>query len=367
MNLGEKINLLQNEGQWDLSSEPLLSKNAAGDIVYSTSGSGLRLFKTLMDNSCTLDCSYCQNSTHCRKPHISYTPEELAKVFTYFQLNGMVDSLFLSSAVCVNADETMEKMIEAVRIIRERYRFRGYIHMKVLPGASKDAIGQASQYADRLSINIEAPNQNRLDELTSVKDFSNDLLKRQQWIRDFKPKAGQSTQMIVGAGSETDLEIFKTAEWEYGNMSLQRVYYSGFTPIKGTPLEDREKTPEDRERRLYCVDYMMRNYGIDLNEFKPIFEEGNLHRGDPKIHLALKQLDKPVDVNQAEFEELIRVPGIGPISAYRILASRGMKEIKSRSHLNSLGVVVKRAEPFVKINGRIQKKMTEYLKDETVH
>jgi predicted DNA-binding helix-hairpin-helix protein len=363
MNIVEKIATLGESGRWDLCSGPSqVMRNAVGDIVSVSAGcSSMRLFKTLMSNHCSMDCKYCQNSTQVHKPVVSYAPVELARVFMHFYVNNMADGLFLSSAVCGDADLTSGKMLEGVRLLREKCRFKGYIHFKILPGTSGELVKQAAQYADRLSVNIEAPNKSRLSELSSVKDFNSDLLKRQAWIKTLSPKAGQTTQMVVGAGGETDLEVLSMTDWQYKEMQVERVYYSGFAPIKGTPLENKDKTPKEREHRLYCVDFMLRNYGIPLSEFKDVMIGGNLPKGDPKVFLATRYFDRPVDVNEAGYSELVRIPGIGPKTAGSILAMQECNmKITRRKELKSLGVALKRAEPFMKINGRRQSRIIDY-------
>ncbi|MFH1125654.1 MAG: radical SAM protein [Candidatus Altiarchaeota archaeon] len=362
MDLLEKACMLGEAGRWDLCSGPSLTRNVTGDIVHSKTESGCcTLFKTLLSNKCSLDCKYCQNSTHRKQQAVSYEPEELAKVFMHLHTSSGVHGLFISSAIAGDPDDTTQKMLEAVKLVRERYRFKGYVHFKILPGTSRELIRQAAFYADRLSINIEAPSRSRLDELSDIKDFHFDIIRRQRWIREVAPRMGQSTQMVVGAGDETDFEILDMAAWEYETMGLERVYYSGFTPIEGTPLESRVKTPDEREHRLYCVDYMMRKYGLMLEEFKDIMIDGNLPKGDPKMHIALRHFKKPVDLNHADYEDLIRIPGIGPISACRILHLKNNKvEIRRRRQLVDIGVSLKRAEPFIKIDGKSQKRIGEY-------
>jgi putative DNA modification/repair radical SAM protein len=369
MNTLEKVKTLSAAGKWDVcasSASPRKTQGgdrigdvAAGGICHSFTEGGrcISLFKTLMTNDCSFDCRYCQNSVHCKKHAAEYEPQELAKVFMHLYLGNYVEGLFLSSAVAKDPDTTTQKMLDAVKALRTQHRFQGYVHFKVLPGTDKDLIKQASELSDRLSINIEAPSSGRMSEISGVKNFDTDIIARQKWIRDMKIPSGQTTQMVVGTSDETDREILEAADWEYEDMNLRRVYYSAFTPIEKTPLEKKGKTPLEREHRLYCVDFMMRKYGIGYPEFKGIFVEGNLPPGDPKVHLARQTLDRPVDVNAATYDELLRVPGIGPQSAQRILGLQKAGGIKSRSQLHSIGVVLKRAEPFIKVNGRVQTRL----------
>jgi len=375
MSLLEKIRVLGDAGKWDTCASSASPRQAVGDdrignvaaggICHSFTENGrcVSLFKTLMANSCSYDCKYCQNSAYCGKKSYVYEPEELAKVFMHLYLGNYVEGLFLSSAITGDPDTSMQRMLDAVKIVREQYKFQGYVHFKVLPGANKDLVKQAGEYADRLSVNIEASGKARLAEVTSIKDYHGDIIQRQKWIREQATPAGQTTQLVVGGSDETDLEILKTADWEYGNMGLRRVYYSAFTPVPGTPMASRSKAPLEREHQLYQVDFMMRKYGIALCEFRDIFDDGNLPQGDPKMHLARQYFDQPVDVNAASYEELIRVPGIGPQSAFRLMQlQKNNMAIDRRSQLHSMGVVLKRAEPFLKINGRVQKTLGDYVR-----
>lgn len=364
----DKAAALGRAGEWDLCSSVSMSLSQNGVIpgtVYRSFSDGgpFPVFKTLMTNSCIFDCRYCENSM-CRAKRFSYEPKELADVFNKFSSSGQVNGLFLSSGISPDADTAMEKMINAVGLIRNE-GFKGYVHLKILPGASKDLIKQASEVATRLSINIEAPSGARLSELSS-KDFDKDIIKRQGWIKQAKPAAGQTTQMVIGAGDETDLEILETADWEYGQLGLRRVYYSPFKPVKGTPLGAHERTPDSRVNRLYSVDFMMRRYGIPLKEFSQVMEDGNLPLGDPKVHLALERFDEPVDLSSAGLEDLIRIPGIGPATALRILALQDQSlGLTRRRHLRSIGVALRRAEPFVKTAGTSQKRLSDYGKKRT--
>lgn len=366
MNTLEKVRILGAAGKWDVCASSASTRRmpsgdrigdvAAGGICHSFTDGGrcVSLFKTLLTNDCSFDCKYCSNSTHCRKTAAEYEPQELAKVFMHLYLGNYVEGLFLSSAVAGDPDTTTEKMLDTVRILRQQHMFQGYIHFKVLPGTNRDLIVQAAEHADRLSINLEAPNRGRMAELSDVKDYNVDILRRQEWIKEADIPSGQTTQMVVGSSDETDKEILDAAAWEYEDMELRRVYYSAFTPLEKTPLEGKNRTPLEREHRLYCVDFMVRKYGIPFAEFDEILVDGNLPDGDPKMHLARQTLDGPVDVNTADYEELLRVPGIGPQSAQRILSMQKGMGIRSRSQLHSIGVVMKRADPFIRVNGRTQ-------------
>lgn len=374
-NTTQKIRILGEAGKWDtcassasprkvsVNNNNRIGNTAISGICHSFTENGrcISLFKTLMTNSCIYDCKYCQNSTKCNNRKTMYEPQELAKVFMNLYTRNYVEGLFLSSGVLKNADFTTEKMLEAVRLIRNKYLFKGYIHLKILPGTSKELIKQATEIADRVSVNIEAPNTSRLSMLSDIKNYKTDILRRQAWIKRTNTPAGQTTQLVVGGSNETDLEILKMANWEYENLDLKRIYYSAFNPVEKTPLEKKEKTPLQREHRLYNVDFMMRKYDIKLKEFKNIMEDGNLPKEDPKVALARNYFDKSIEINEAKEEDLIRIPGIGQISLNRIihLRKQGIK-IKKREELHSIGVVLKRADPFIKIGGNYQCKLNSY-------
>ncbi len=342
MNLAEKAEILAEEGRFDLCT-------GVPGAVYK---SQMNLFKTLMTNACSFDCKYCFNGCSSRKIY-SYTPNELANVFMQLYSTGQVDGLFLSSGVAGSADATMETMVDAVKKVRGS-GFKGYVHMKVLPGASKDMVRQAASVADRISINIEAPNRSRLLELSTTKDFDKDIIKIQRYIKEARPRAGQTTQMVIGAGDETDLEVLDAADWEYRDMGLNRVYYSTFVPIKGTLLAERNQESAGRIRRLYSADFLMREYKIPFKEIRGILDDGNLPSGDPKTILALERFDKPLDINEAEFEDLIRIPGIGLKTAYIF---DFLKDLKPRQKAKLRKLIPKKAEPFLKIDGHSQKRL----------
>jgi len=373
MNTIKKVEILADGAKWDTcassasprrtNTDNRIGNAASGGICHSYTQDGrcISLYKTLFSNNCSFDCRYCTNRCGQGKTKATYEPKELAKVFMNLYVRNYVEGLFLSSGVCGGSDKTAEKMIDAVKIIREKYKFMGYIHFKVLPGTSFELIKQASEFSDRLSINLEAPNKSRLSEISSVKDFHIDILRRQRWIKNMKLPAGQTTQLVVGSSDESDHEILKMIDWEYKNFNLKRGYYSAFIPIPQTPLHNKNRTPLLREHRLFNVDFMLRLYKIPLNDFTSIMDDGMLPKGDPKAALAEKYFDGPVDINDAGFDELLRVPGIGPTSARRIVRMRSEgKKIDRFKELHNAGVVLKRARPFIKVNGIWQKRLGDF-------
>lgn len=313
------------------------------------------LVKTLMTNRCSFDCAYCQNSVPGRKRG-GYEPLRLAKTFMNLYWNRRVKGLFLSSAIGKHPDDTTEKMLQTIRLIRFRFRFSGYIHFKILPGTSFELVRQASELADRLSINIECPTKGRLQEISSTKVFFNDLVKRQFWIRELHDN--QTTQLVVGAAEESDKEILKMVDWEYRNIGPKRVYFSAFEPIKETKLENKAPESLERQNNLYKVDFLMRQYDYKLREFELILKDEMLPAEDPKILIARQTLDKPVEINDASYQELLRIPGIGPKTAQRL--SENKAKITKRRQLQELGVIIKRAEPFIRLDGWQQTRLANY-------
>lgn len=328
-------------------------------------GGCMNLLKILYSNMCIHDCGYCAFSRSTRARRVKFSPEEFAGLFMELYRGGYVEGVFLSSSVCGDSDSTMSEMIEAVRVLREKHGFSGYVHLKVLPGASYSMVREAAMLADRVSVNLEAPSSVRLQELSSTKDFGVDLLRRLKWISGMKRRgllpSGHTTQFVVGGGETSDFEILKTVDWLYRGLSLNRSYYSAFTPIKGTPFEAKPRTPKVRERRLYQADWLLRDYGFKLGEL--VFgDDGNLPlEVDPKLAFALSNPHLyPVEVNEADYKELLRVPGIGPKLARQIIYLREREgKIRDEKKLAELGVPLRRALPFISISGERQLKLSD--------
>ena len=325
---------------------------------FTHDGRCVSLFKTLFTNACGHQCNYCSNASSCggKGKVLSYTPEELAKVTLQLYRGNYIEGLFLSSGIGRDEDILMEKMLESVRLLRHKYRFQGYVHLKILPGSQLEYIKQALELVDRVSINIETPTKLYMDEISPTKDYANDILLRQRMIRDTAKKqklhAGQTTQFVVGAAGESDAEIFKRMLREYREMEMKRSYFSAFSAVPNTPFSKKDSQPLWREHRLYQMDWLHRVYEFKDSEMTlPFDEEGFLGNTDPKLAIAREYHDRPVDPNEAEYHELLRVPGIGPKSAYRILLMRKQEAIKKMDQLKKLGVVMKRASPFLKLNG----------------
>ena len=320
-------------------------------------GQCVRLFKVLQSNTCEGNCFYCANRKDRNFQRISFTPDELAKLFVQYYLRGLVDGFFLSSAINRSADQSEERMLKTIELLRTRYGYRGYVHYKVLPGTDESIIDTAARLADRLSLNLEAPGANHLAQLSPSKNYALDLvggLEKIARVNRQKPlKAGITTQLVVGAAKETDREILNLSGRLYRSYKLWRVYYSAFMPILDTPLEELPPCPPLREYRLYQADFLLRRYGFNPQEL--VFEKnGNLPQDcDPKLAWALRHPDKfPVEVNKANFEELLRVPGVGRISARRIVETRKQEKFTRLDQLKRTGAVTTRARNFLTLQGR---------------
>ncbi len=394
-------------------SNDWIGATSSGGICHSYTPDGrcVSLFKTLYTNKCIYSCKYCYSSI-C-KHKLSFTPEEYARTFMKLYSMNVVEGVFISSGVCGSADAVTEEMLEAVRLLRFKYHFQGYIHFKCLPGLSQYLLKEAISLSDRISINSEASNKEFLAEIAEQKDFTNDIILRQRWLKSLREKynektikelkdleqdnygklsfqekmikerrkngykafrwdgapilnGGQTTQFVLGAvESETDWDLLNRIDWQYRKVDIRRAYFSAFIPIEGTPLGHKKPAPLEREHRLYQTDWLLRIYNYNLNDLKDIVDEtGNLPNGDPKIHIARVYFKEhgPLDPNHSTYQELLRIPGIGPISAKRIVNLRAKKiTFKSRSDLKSVGVVLKRADPFLKINGHNQTTLNNFI------
>lgn len=432
--LEEKLRILSDAAKYDVActssgvsragKKGYLGNSCAAGVCHTFAADGrcVSLLKILMTNHCVYDCKYCKNRVSNDIERATFTPKEICKLTIEFYKRNYIEGLFLSSGVLKNPDYTMEKIIEALRMLREEYRFNGYIHVKAIPGASKELIYSAGLLADRISMNMELPTQSSLAKLAPNKNMTNILRpmnqisgtiamhrlaigktarmeraginnhlinsiwgKEQDRIegasnnaivqgikkdseaylfpadkrdlllkRDFAP-AGQSTQMIIGATDETDLELIRTTQNLYKSFDLKRVFYSGYIPINddanlpevGTPV------PLLREHRLYQADWLLRYYGFFadelLDEANPFFD----NRIDPKCNWALKHLDIfPIEINKAPADLLLRIPGIGPTGVKKILSARRYANITFEM-LKKMRIALNRAQFFITCNGKM--------------
>ncbi|HDN83647.1 MAG TPA: radical SAM protein [Candidatus Altiarchaeales archaeon] len=293
---------------------------------YDICNKNCKILKILYTNICKFDCKYCVNtSKYFRKE--KFTPLKLSKLFIRLYNLGLVKGLFLSSGICKDPDTTTEEMLEVVKLLREKYGFKGYIHFKILPGVAKDLIKRAAELSNRLSINLETPSESYLAELSSVKDFKIDLLRRLRYISKIAekfPNLSYTTQFIVGASHENDLELLKRMYWLYSKFpKLRRCYFSAFEPIRGTPLEKKPAERKSRVVQLYRADFLIRVYKFKFQELSAAIDEnGFFLEKDPKL-VVYETLYKDLTPENASFQELLRIPGIGPKTARKLIVNRG--------------------------------------------
>ena len=317
------------------------------------------VLKILQTNVCSKGCSYCRlavNQDSVRR--VGFSPDELARLFMQMYRRKLVHGIFLSSGVGLHPDTTMGRMIATAELLRKKHGFRDYIHLKILPGAAPELIENAVRIADRVSVNLETPDPRHLSVVAPAKDFRRDLLLRMKWAGDLIHRGigarSHTTQFVVGAADESDLDILKTVDWIYREMYLFRSYFSAYQPGRDETLELSNRYPALlREHRLYQCDFLMRAYGFRLHEF--VFEpDGSLPISlDPKSAWAKMHPETfPVDVNQASEEELLRVPGIGPVSAARIVRLRKEQALRNPADLEVLGAISSRASAFVEFSGK---------------
>ena len=367
----EKMKILTDSAQYDLCDYVSHHKSSQVNLpgIYEAighNGCKIPLFKTLQTNKCKNDCKYCINQSKRNFTRLELSPEELAKAFLGYYNRGLVNGLFLSSGISSDVESTMENQIETVHLLRKKYGYDDYIHLKIVPGASKDSIKRAMALANRVSINIEAATPSGLAELSSTKDYNKDILKRLSWINNLQhksttyPNSTHTTQLIIGANNESDREILSRMEKIYKKSELKRTYFSAFTPVQETEFSNKESCSTDRTSKLYNADSLLNDYHYDVKEL--VFDDNDnlLLTQDPKILAAENMNIFPVEINRAPLIELIRVPGIGMKSAREIISIRKKIPFKNKEELKKLGVVIDRAEKYIKIDGEFQSSLEKF-------
>ncbi len=376
----EKLRILSDAAKYDVSCSSSgssrkntnngLGNAAINGICHSWSADGrcISLLKILMTNYCIYDCKYCINRKDNDIERAILTPDEIVKLTINFYRRNYIEGLFLSSGIIKSADYTMELMIAIAKKLRLEEKFNGYIHMKVIPGASRQLINEIGLYVDRVSVNIEfaentalkllAPDKKPTDISTSMGLIRKNMIENAEDKKIFKSTpsfipAGQTTQMIIGASGESDYAILSRSENLYKNFDLKRVYYSGYVPVNksGILVSTEQAVPMIREHRLYQADWLLRFYDFKAGEIldeKDPFVDPLL---DPKTNWAIKNSHFfPIEINKASYKDLLRVPGIGVTSAKRIVMTRKYSTIRYE-HLKKLGIVIKRAKYFIVVNG----------------
>ena len=376
----EKLRILSDAAKYDVSCSSSgssrkntnngLGNAAINGICHSWSADGrcISLLKILMTNYCIYDCKYCINRKDNDIERAILSPDEIVKLTINFYRRNYIEGLFLSSGIIKSADYTMELMIAVAKKLRLEEKFNGYIHMKVIPGASRQLINEIGLYVDRVSVNIEfaentalkllAPDKKATDISTSMGLIRKNMIENAEDKKIFKSTpsfipAGQTTQMIIGASGESDYAILARSENLYKNFDLKRVYYSGYVPVNksGILVSIEQAVPMIREHRLYQADWLLRFYDFKADEIldeKDPFVDPLL---DPKTNWAIKNSHFfPIEINKASYKDLLRVPGIGVTSAKRIVMTRKYSTIRYE-HLKKLGIVIKRAKYFIVVNG----------------
>lgn len=383
MDLFEKLTILADAAKYDAACTSSGvdrggSKNGIGSAVaagichsFSADGRCISLLKVLQSNACTYDCAYCVNRRSNDTPRTAFTPRELADITIQFYRRNYIEGLFLSSGIIKNPDYTCELMLQTLQILRREYSFGGYIHVKAIPGSDESLIKEIGFLADRMSVNIELPSSESLSFLAPDKKKEDILLpmtllrngitenKRDIVLYKNAPRfapAGQATQMIVGASGESDFQMLNLTQALYKRYKLKRVFFSAYVPVlegRNLPAKD-TKPPLLREHRLYQADWLLRFYNFDASEilseehpnFNPLL--------DPKCNWAVHNMEWfPVEVNEAPYNTLLRVPGIGMRSAERIVQARRATKLDFDG-LKKIGVVLKRAQYFIMCSGRMQ-------------
>jgi predicted DNA-binding helix-hairpin-helix protein len=328
-------------------------------------GGSIPLLKTMQTSICEHNCNYCAFRAGRDFKRVTFSPDEMALTFLALQRAGVVEGLFLSSGVINGGAVSQDRILDTAELLRKRYRYQGYLHLKLMPGSQRAHLEQAVLLADRVSINLEAPNARRLNQLAPQKAFDAELLKPFQWMADLRRNMdphqawrgrwpSMTTQFVVGGVGESDLELLETTVKLVKVYHMSRAYYSGFKPVKGTPLENVPRIDPWREVRLYQASYLLRDYGYDLEELTLGPDQNLPLADDPKVAWAEQHLaGQPLELNRADRQELLRIPGIGPLGATRLLEERMRGTLlKEPGQLYRLGIRAEKVIPYVLLNGQ---------------
>ncbi len=367
MGLQEKLTILADSAKYDASCSSSGSNRKSNNGLGSTSISGIchsfasdgrciSLLKILLTNCCIFDCKYCLNRKSNNIKRAVFTPEEICTITLNFYRRNYIEGLFLSSGIIKSPDYTMELLIKTISMLRHKYHFNGYIHAKAIPGASQKLLKELGTLVDRLSANIELPTENGLKLLAPNKESKN-VAQIMKYIKDNQNKKyvpdGQSTQMIIGATKETDLQIMNQSFNLYEKFHLKRVFYSAYVPVnKDNLLPTLEHPPLVRENRLYQADWLLRYYNFKVGDLLDAKNPNFNILLDPKVDWALRHLKEfPKEINTCSYFDLLKIPGIGVKSAKRIISSRRHFTIHLKD-LKRMGVILKRAQYFILCNNK---------------
>ncbi|MCY4651667.1 MAG: radical SAM protein [Dehalococcoidia bacterium] len=340
---------------------PAPNKNPTHGVYRASMPNGkyINLMRVMFTDFCKMDCHYCPNSHWVPRKRYAFKVDELARTFAELVRRQTVSGLFLSSGIAGDGSKTTERLVKVVDAVRNKYGFKGYIHMKVMPGAEYEYVEAAYRLGTRLSVNMETPTVEHMQKLSKMKDLKRDILDPMEWVHNLTEghtngAVGQATQLVVGAADESDRDIFGRMDQLYTEWKFKRIYYAPFQPVRYTPLEEHPPTPMARSHRLYQVDWLKRVYRFSNDELDLAFADNGFLPldQDPKTSIAVENLDAfPMDVNHAERDQLLRIPGVGPTSAERIVRNRRRHSIDTWRDLTAMGVVRKRAWPFLAFPG----------------
>ncbi len=362
MDRQSKLKVLGQGNDHELDGPPTPGRRAVtsqyGIFETKTAKSKLPVMRTMMTSACAQRCRYCTFGLDVDFKRATWKTDELARTMSELSDADLARGLFLTSGLAGSSVRMMDRMLDAVRILRTKYAFDGYVHLKILPGAEDAQIEEAVRLADRVSLNLEAPTEGALEKIAPGKSLAKDLalrLKAMQALkaRGIKPRSGLVTQFVVGPGGESDRTLLTAVDRLYQRYDVRRAYYSAFTPVLGTPMENEPPEAPTRELRLYQADWLLRFYGFALDEL-PLDDDGALPREqDPKTAWALARPELwPVEINRADRELLLRIPGLGPTSVDRIVYTRRRTTLRSPEDLRRLRIPPKRVRNFVLFDGR---------------
>lgn len=331
-------------------------------VTHVTAGNRkMPVLKAMTTTACERDCHYCPfRAGRSSMRRVTLTPDDMARGFMALYERGAVEGLFLSSGVIRGGVTSQDSIIDVGTILREKFDFRGYMHLKIMPGAERDQVQRTMELANRVSANLEAPSASRLTKIAPHKDFAGELLTRLRWVEDLRQASGgklaasSTTEFVVGPAGESDVELLSTSAALYQQLGLARVYFSAFQPVRDTPLDNHPATTDTRRIRLYQASFLLRDYGFDVEEL-PFTPGGNLPlTTDPKrVWADANLLHTPIEINTAETHDLMRIPGIGSKSAARIVRARRVHPLRSLDDLRAAGVLnVKRAEAYILLDGK---------------
>jgi len=326
--------------------------------VVSPHNRQMPVLKTLITSACERNCNYCALRSGRDGRRTTFSPDEMADGFLRLYRAGLVEGLFLSSGIINQGVWSQDRIIATAEILRLKRNFQGYLHLKIMPSAEYDQVVRTMQLANRVSVNLEAPNPDRLARLAPKKAFSEELVQRLTWVEQIRQQQGgrgpsSTTQFVVGPAGESDLELLQTTQYLHQNLKIKRAYFMAFRPVPDTPLDDIAPTTDERQHRLFQCSFLLRDYHFDVEEL-PFDQGGNLPLNqDPKLAWARANLTyRPVELNTADRENLLRVPGIGPVGAERILKERYRGTLRDLAELRKIGVLAERAAPFITLDGK---------------